>query len=85
MVAPQATALRDWTARELGLTLGIGLGMAPAGDPARHGYFRMGHMGHVNGHMIMGLLGGIDAGFKALKVPHGQGALTAATSVIAGQ
>lgn len=83
--SPQATALREWTQHNLGLTLGIGLGMAPAGDPAWHGFFRLGHMGHVNGHMIMGLLGGIEAGMRALDVPHGQGALDAAAKVIAGR
>ncbi|MEM1075602.1 MAG: aminotransferase class V-fold PLP-dependent enzyme [Pseudomonadota bacterium] len=83
MDSPQATALRDWTEQTLGLTLGIGLGMVPPGDPAWHGYFRLGHMGHVNGHMIMGLLGGIEAGLTALDIPHGQGALDAASTVIA--
>ncbi|MFK7745490.1 MAG: alanine--glyoxylate aminotransferase family protein [Roseobacter sp.] len=81
--APQATALRDWTQTELGLTLGIGLGMAPPGDPAWHGFFRLGHMGHINGHMIMGLLGGIEAGLTALDIPHGTGALEAAATAIA--
>jgi alanine-glyoxylate transaminase/serine-glyoxylate transaminase/serine-pyruvate transaminase len=81
--SPQATALREWTEHQIGLTLGIGLGMAPPGDPAWHGYFRLGHMGHVNGHMILGLLGGIDAGFKSLGIPHGDGALAAAAEVIA--
>ena len=82
--APHGTALREWVDQNLGLTLGIGLGMAPPGDPAWHGFFRLGHMGHVNGHMIMGLLGGVDAGLKALDIPHGPGALEAAAGVIAG-
>ncbi|MEL6463526.1 MAG: aminotransferase class V-fold PLP-dependent enzyme [Pseudomonadota bacterium] len=81
---PRATALRDWTEQTLGLTLGIGLGMAPPGDPAWHGFFRLGHMGHVNGHMIMGLLGGIQAGLGALDVPFGRDALSSAAAVIAG-
>ncbi|QJF50624.1 pyridoxal-phosphate-dependent aminotransferase family protein [Roseobacter ponti] len=81
--SPQATALREWTEAHLGLTLGIGLGMAPAGDPAWHGYFRLGHMGHVNGHMIMGLLGGIQSGMAALGLEHGRGALDAASEIIA--
>jgi alanine-glyoxylate transaminase / serine-glyoxylate transaminase / serine-pyruvate transaminase len=81
--SPHGTALRDWVERNLGLTLGIGLGMAPPGDPAWHGFFRLGHMGHVNGHMIMGLLGGIQAGLTALEIPHGAGALDAAAGVIA--
>ena len=80
--APNGTALRDWVEHNIGLTLGIGLGMAPPGDPAWHGFFRLGHMGHVNGHMIMGLLGGIESGLSALDIPHGSGALEAAAKVI---
>lgn len=81
---PMGTALRDWVEQHLGLTLGISLGMAPVGDPAWHGHFRLGHMGHVNGQMILGLLGGIEAGFAALDVPRGRGAVEAAAAVIAG-
>ncbi len=67
-------ALQDWCEAEMGVTLGIGLGREPAED-----YFRIGHMGHVNGHMVLGVLGVIDAGLKALDVPHGAGALEAAS------
>lgn len=83
MQAPHATALRDWVTAHAGLTLGIGLGMAPPGDPAWHGFFRIGHMGHVNAHMVLGALGAIDAGLKALGIPHGPGALEAAAGVVA--
>ncbi|NDW44860.1 alanine--glyoxylate aminotransferase family protein [Ruegeria sp. PrR005] len=79
----KGTALRQWTEQTLGLTLGIGLGMAAPGDPARDKFFRLGHMGHLNGQMVMGLLGGIQAGLTALNVPHGKGALEAAACVIA--
>ncbi len=82
--APHGTALRNWVERHLGLTLGIGLGMAAPDDPEWHGHFRLGHMGHVNGHMILGLLGGIEAGLTALEIPHGRGAVDAAAEVIAG-
>ena len=82
--APHATRLRDWVEGNLGLTLGIGLGMAEPGDDAWHRFFRLGHMGHVNGHMIMGLLGGLEAGMRALDIPRGGGALDAAARVIAG-
>jgi alanine-glyoxylate transaminase/serine-glyoxylate transaminase/serine-pyruvate transaminase len=85
MKAPDATALRDWLTDNAGVTLGIGLGMAAPGDPAWHGFFRIGHMGHVNAHMVLGVLGSIDAGLKALRVPHGDGALDAAIRVCAGQ
>ncbi|NNE53158.1 MAG: alanine--glyoxylate aminotransferase family protein [Sulfitobacter sp.] len=81
--SPDATRLRDWVEGELGLTLGIGLGMAPPGDEAWHGFFRLGHMGHVNGQMIMGMLGGIEAGMRALDIAHGPGALDAAAEALA--
>ena len=80
--SPDATRLRDWVEGGIGLTLGIGLGMAEPGDPARDGFFRLGHMGHVNGQMIMGLLGGMEAGMRALDIEHGKGALDAAAEVL---
>jgi len=72
--------LQDWTEHQAGLTLGIGLGREP-----EEGYFRIGHMGHVNAHMILGVLATIDAGLVALQIPHGEGALAAAVGVVAGQ
>lgn len=84
LAAPDGTRLREWTEQQLGLTLGIGLGLAPDTSPDWHGFFRLGHMGHVNGQMIMGMLGGIDAGLKALGIAHGSGALEAAAGVVAG-
>ena len=82
--APHATQLRDWVQENIGLTLGIGLGMAPVGSAESHGFFRLGHMGHVNGQMIMGMLGGMEAGMAALGITRGSGALDAAAKVIGG-
>ncbi|MEM8592416.1 MAG: aminotransferase class V-fold PLP-dependent enzyme [Pseudomonadota bacterium] len=82
--SPHGTALRDWVADEAGLTLGIGLGMAPPGDPAWHGFFRVGHMGHVNAQMMLGTLGTIEAGLNALSIPHAPGGVAAAAKVISG-
>lgn len=84
MGAPHATALRRWTEREAGVVLGIGLGMAEPSDPAYHGFLRVAHMGHVNAHMTLGVLAVMEAGLKALGVPHGAGALEAAAAVVAG-
>ena len=81
--APLASDLRAWVSTQLGVTLGIGLGMSEPDDPAWHGFFRVGHMGHVNGHMALGVIGAIDAGQKALSIPHGPGAGEAAARVIA--
>ncbi|SMY08967.1 pyridoxal-phosphate-dependent aminotransferase family protein [Flavimaricola marinus] len=70
--------LREWCERVAGVTLGIGLGREPA-----DAYFRIGHMGHVNAHMVLGVLAVMDAGLKALEIPHGVGALEAAAKVVA--
>ena len=78
-----ATRLREWCESEAGLTLGIGLGMAEPGDEAWHDFFRIGHMGHVNAQMILAVIATMDAGLKALDIPHGGGACEAATRVIA--
>lgn len=76
--SPNGDKLRRWCENQCGLTLGIGLGRSPA-----DAYFRIGHMGHVNAHMVMGVLGTIDAGLKALDIPHGTGALEAAAGALA--
>lgn len=78
--SPNADALRQWCEHKAGLTLGIGLGRTPA-----DAFFRIGHMGHVNAHMIMGVLGTMEAGLTVLKIPHGMGAVEAAAAVIAAR
>ncbi|WP_166415975.1 pyridoxal-phosphate-dependent aminotransferase family protein [Cochlodiniinecator piscidefendens] len=81
---PNGTALRDYLTEQLGVTLGIGLGMAPSGTPEWHSYFRVGHMGHVNAHMVLGTLGAIETGLCALNIEHTAGGLSAAAAVCAG-
>jgi alanine-glyoxylate transaminase/serine-glyoxylate transaminase/serine-pyruvate transaminase len=75
--------LRAWVEREAGVTLGIGLGMETAEDPGASGHLRIAHMGHVNAHMTLGALAVMEAGLTALDIPHGAGALEAASRVIA--
>ncbi|EAQ04226.1 serine--glyoxylate transaminase, putative [Pseudooceanicola batsensis HTCC2597] len=77
------SALRQWVARNAGVTLGIGLGMATEEDPKGEGFFRIGHMGHVNAHMVLGMLGTLEAGMRAIGVHHGPGGLEAAARVVA--
>ena len=81
---PDASRLRAWCETQAGVTLGIGLGMVPPTDPAWHGFFRFGHMGHINAHMMLGLIGTVEAGFCALDIAHGAGGTGAAARVIAG-
>ncbi|KAB2540564.1 septum site-determining protein [Salipiger aestuarii] len=81
--APYGARLREWTDTKAGVTLGLGIGMSEPDDPNGTGFFRIGHMGHVNAHMVLGALGVIEAGLQALGVPHGRGGLSAAAGVIA--
>ena len=81
---PHGQRLRAWCSSEGGVTLGIGLGMATEDDPNSEGFFRFGHMGHINAHMILGLLGVVEAGLGALDIPHKPGGTTAAAKVISG-
>lgn len=74
----RGTALRAFTEHQLGLTLGIGLGMEDYDS-----CFRLGHMGHVNGQMVMAMLGGMETAMTALEIPRGKGALEAAAAVLA--
>lgn len=79
-----ATRLRNWCETEAGLTLGIGLGMALPSEPAYDDYLRVAHMGHVNAHMVLGTVAVMEAGMRALGIPHGPGAAEAAAAVVAG-
>ena len=74
--------LRKWCDTNAGVTLGIPLGMALPGESAYGDYLRIGHMGHVNAHMVLGVLSVMEAGMKALGIPHGAGALDSATLVV---
>lgn len=74
------TRLRHWLEHEAGITLGIPLG---APEEEANSIFRIGHMGHVNAHMVLGVLGAIQAGMIALGIPHGPGGLDVAAGVIA--
>ena len=73
-------ALQEWCKTKAGLTLGIGLGMDRPDQ-----YFRLGHMGHVNAHMILGVIATLEAGMKATGLAHASGGASVAAEVIASQ
>lgn len=79
-----AGALRRWLEAEAGVTLGIGLGMALPSEPAYQDFLRIGHMGHVNAHMTLGVLASMEAGMQALGIAHGTGAVEAAAGALVG-
>lgn len=74
----QAVRLRQWCEREMGVTLGIGLGSRST-EVILNNVFRIGHMGHLNPPTLLGVLACIDAGLKALDIPHGDSAVEAAS------
>ncbi len=65
--------LLDYCDEKCGVVLGIGIG------PLSGKALRIAHMGHVNAPMVLGTLGGLEAGLIALGIPHGPGGLRAAT------
>jgi len=75
--------LRAWMEEQAGVTLGIPLGMDMRDDANPGDFLRIGHMGHVNAHMVLGVLGSLQAGMAALQIPHGPTGLEAAMKVIA--
>jgi alanine-glyoxylate transaminase/serine-glyoxylate transaminase/serine-pyruvate transaminase len=75
--------LRDWMTANAGVTLGIPLGGVEGPGGRKEDFLRIGHMGHVNAHMVLGVLANLQAGMAALQIPHGAGGLDAAVSVIA--
>ncbi|AJE45986.1 pyridoxal-phosphate-dependent aminotransferase family protein [Celeribacter indicus] len=77
------TRLRDWLTGHLGITLGISLGFGEMGSAEADGYFRIGHMGHVNAHMVLGIVGAMETAFAALDIPHRTGGSVAAAQFLA--
>ncbi len=73
--------LRHHLENHLGVTLGIGLGLTLQDSNSAQDYFRVGHMGHISAHQMLGTLGAIETGLKALHIPIGKDALSAAMDV----
>ena len=68
--------LMRYAREQCGVTLGLGLG-ALEGKA-----FRIAHMGHTNAPMVLGTLGAIEMGLKALNIPHGTGGTSAAIDAL---
>ena len=65
-------ALQRYCKEKCGVVLGIGIGELTGQA------FRIAHMGHVNAPMILGTLGVVEVGLRALGIPHGRGGVEAA-------
>jgi alanine-glyoxylate transaminase/serine-glyoxylate transaminase/serine-pyruvate transaminase len=75
--------LRRWMTQNAGVTLGIPLGGVEGDEAGKEDFLRIGHMGHVNAHMVLGVVANLQAGMAALQIPHGPTGLEAAVNVIA--
>lgn len=72
-----AEELRAVAEKQLGVTLGIGLGMDTKTA------FRIGHMGHVNAPMILGALGATELALGHMNAPFTPGGVEAAIKAMA--
>jgi alanine-glyoxylate transaminase / serine-glyoxylate transaminase / serine-pyruvate transaminase len=68
--------LLDYCRDKCGVVLGVGLGEMAGRS------FRIAHMGHVNAPMVLGTLGAVEIGLKALGIPHGGGGVQAAVDYL---
>jgi alanine-glyoxylate transaminase/serine-glyoxylate transaminase/serine-pyruvate transaminase len=64
--------LHRYCKTKCGVVLGVGIG------DLQGQAFRIAHMGHVNAPMVLGTLGVIETGLRALEIPHGKGGTEAA-------
>jgi alanine-glyoxylate transaminase/serine-glyoxylate transaminase/serine-pyruvate transaminase len=70
-------AIMDYCERNLGVTIGRGIG------PLTGKAIRIAHMGHVNGWGHLGTIAAVETALKALGIEHGAGGVQAATDYIA--
>jgi alanine-glyoxylate transaminase/serine-glyoxylate transaminase/serine-pyruvate transaminase len=69
-------SLLDYAREKCGVVLGVGLGDLSGKA------FRIAHMGHCNAPMVLGTLGAVEMGLKALSIPHGSGGVQAAVDYL---
>jgi alanine-glyoxylate transaminase/serine-glyoxylate transaminase/serine-pyruvate transaminase len=72
-----APSIRNYCEEELNTSLGGGLGRLSGKA------FRIGHMGDINEHIILGALGSVELGLEMCGIPHGKGGVTAAIASLA--
>lgn len=75
----EATELARICRERMGVTLGLGIGGADGTS------FRIGHMGHVNAPMVLGVLGTIESALHRMGAPLGGSGVAAATGVLGGR
>jgi alanine-glyoxylate transaminase/serine-glyoxylate transaminase/serine-pyruvate transaminase len=79
VVMDNPAPLLDYCDRKCGVVIGRAIS-ALAGKG-----FRIAHMGHINAPMVLGTLGVIEVGLRALRIPHGKGGVEAAVAWLGDQ
>lgn len=75
----KAQSIIDYARDKCGVVLGVGLG-----DLAGKA-IRIAHMGHTNAPMVLGTLSALEMALKSLKIPHGDGGVSAAIDYLASE
>ena len=75
--------LKTWIETNSGVELGIGLGFEGPEFFYGNSAFRIAHMGHLNPHMLLGLLASIEMGLIATGIPFNRGGVESAMNFLA--
>jgi alanine-glyoxylate transaminase/serine-glyoxylate transaminase/serine-pyruvate transaminase len=74
---------KNWIESNTGVELGIGLGFEGPEYHDGNSAFRIAHMGHLNPHMLLGVLASLEMGLIASKIPFEKGGLDNAIDYLA--
>ncbi len=74
---------KNWIERNTGVELGIGLGFEGPEYHDGNSAFRIAHMGHLNPHMLLGVLASLEMGLIATNIPFKKGGLDNAIDYLA--
>ena len=69
----------EWISDAGGVDLGVGLGFSSQAFLEGRSVFRIGHMGHLNPHMLLGTLAMLEAGLSKYGIPFTPGGTGAAS------
>ena len=74
---------KSWIEKNTGVELGIGLGFEGPEYYNGNSAFRIAHMGHLNPHMLLGVLSSLEMGLIATNIPFKKGGLENAIDYLA--
>ena len=74
---------KNWVEKNTGVELGIGLGFEGPEYFDGNSAFRIAHMGHLNPHMLLGVLASLEMGLIATNIPFKKGGLDNAIDYLA--